>query len=143
MRRHLSILFQGLVLAIPAIVTLYILLATFTWFDGGVRGLLGDFAQSIPGLGVLLSVVVIYGIGLLSHFLLFRRVLDVAERLIGRVPLVKTVYGSVRDLMGYLGPRQDRVEGAAVRVELAPGVTMIGVRTTDSEDGAKSAIYLP
>ncbi len=143
MKRHLSILFQGLVLAIPAIVTLYILVATVSWFDGGVRGWLGDFASEIPGLGLLLAVIVVYGVGLLSHLLLFRRFLDVAERLIGRVPLVKTVYGSVRDLMGFLGPREDRVQGAAVRVEISPGIHMIGIRTTDSEDGLKSAVYLP
>ncbi len=141
MKRHLTILLQGLALTIPVIVTIYILYATVSWLDGSVREAFGDL--NIPGLGLILAVVILYCVGLLSHFLLFRRFVDVAESAIGRVPLVKTVYGSVRDLMGFLGPKKNRPSGVAVRVNVTENAHIIGVRTTDSEDGTRSAVYLP
>ncbi len=53
----------------------------------------------IPGLGVLLTLVVVLGTGALAANLLGRRLVDIGEALLGRIPLVRSIYASVKQVM--------------------------------------------
>ncbi|MFN3594535.1 MAG: DUF502 domain-containing protein [Thiobacillaceae bacterium] len=52
----------------------------------------------IPGLGVLLTALVIFLTGLVSANLIGQRLLAYWERILHRIPVVRTIYGSVKQV---------------------------------------------
>ena len=55
------------------------------------------FGVHIPGLGVLLALLLLFGTGVLVANLLGRRLVGLVETLLHRIPLVRTVYGAVKN----------------------------------------------
>ena len=53
----------------------------------------------IPGLGVVLSVVIVLGTGIIVANLFGRKLVQLWERLLARIPLVRTLYSSVKQLL--------------------------------------------
>jgi uncharacterized membrane protein len=56
------------------------------------------FGYQIPGLGALLSVLVVLVTGVLASNILGQRLLLFWEGLLGRIPVVKTIYSSVKQV---------------------------------------------
>ena len=54
------------------------------------------FGFRIPGLGALLALIVLFSTGVLVANLLGRQLVGWYEALLGRIPLVRTVYGGVK-----------------------------------------------
>jgi uncharacterized membrane protein len=52
----------------------------------------------VPGMGVLLTLVVVFGTGLIAANILGQRLLFVWERVLGRIPFVNAVYHSVKQV---------------------------------------------
>ncbi len=83
----------GLATLFPLTVTLWLLLKIFTFADG----LLGQYLGfRFPGLGLLITVLIILGVGVLSvHF--FGRVLfRTVEIWVSRLPLIRKIYPTVK-----------------------------------------------
>lgn len=105
-----GIFLKGLVAILPIVVTLYLIY----WLASLSETILGGLLQSIlpvyfPGLGLLLAIAGIFALGLLLNAWLVRRLFDVGEALMQRIPLIKTIYGAVKDLMGFFsGSGEDR-----------------------------------
>lgn len=98
---------KGLAVAIPVVLTV----AVTWWLAWGAERLLGRLLKTllpdgwyIPGLGLIVAVVLIVVIGILSHILIFQRLLEFGERLLNRLPLIKTVYNAAKDFIGYFSP---------------------------------------
>lgn len=53
----------------------------------------------IPGLGVVLAVVLVLATGMIVANLLGRRLVAAWESLLDRIPLVRTIYGGVKQIM--------------------------------------------
>ena len=58
---------------------------------------------AIPGAGALLAVILIFGLGMLAHNMIGRRILRFGERLISRVPVLRPVYMGAREVTKVLG----------------------------------------
>lgn len=142
MARHLRIFLQGLVVTVPIVVTLYIIWAMVRWMDINIRQLL-PVVDEIPGMGIIVATVAIYLAGAVANFLLFQNILERAENMINRVPLVKTLYGSVRDMLQYFGNRGARPSGTAVKVNWTPDSQMIGITTGAVADDGGIGVYFP
>lgn len=140
MKTHARIFLGGLVAVVPAVFTLYILYAMISWIDGLVHKPLPWLP---PGVGFVLVLAAIYVVGLAMKLWLFRRLLRWGERLIGRIPLAKTLYGALRDLLNFLGPDEKRPKGEAVRLEVGPAGHMLGVTTGAAAEGDRVGVYLP
>lgn len=142
MKRHARIFIEGLLVIVPVALTVYLLGGAVLWIDRGVRDLLGKAGLGdFPGLGVAAGLVAIYLIGLLAHLWLLRRVGGWVGRMIEKLPLVKTLYGALKDLLSFLRPKDKAAGGAAVKVDLGDGAHMIGI-TTGERDG-NVGVYLP
>lgn len=152
-----KILLQGLVAMLPALLTLYILY-WLVWsaetFLGAVLQVLLPPGWYLPGMGLLVGVAAMFFIGLALNAFLIQKLVGFAEAAVNRIPLVKTLYGSVKDFIGFFATRKDREFNQVVTVELNFGGTpmrMIGfVTRTDFEGlpegigGAEEmAVYLP
>lgn len=151
------IMLQGLVAMLPALLTLYVLywlLWSAETFLGAVIKLLLPHGWYIPGMGLLAGVAATFLFGLALNAFLIQKVIGLTEAAVNRIPLVKTLYGSVKDFIGFFASRKEQHFNQVVTVELSFGETpmrLLGfVTRTDFEGlpegiGHKEeiAVYLP
>lgn len=69
-----------------------LLLLPVNWYPDKLLGI------HIPGLGVILTVVIVLGTGLLVHNVLGQRLLSYWESLLRRIPVVSGIYHSVKQV---------------------------------------------
>lgn len=157
MKNVTRIMLQGVAAILPAVLTLYILF----WLAATTEHLLGGIIQFIwppawywPGMGLLLGVALAYGVGLLLEGWLMQRLLDWSEGLLNRIPLVKTLYGSVKDLIGFFAGNKAKSLEQVVTVVINSGgvpLRLLGFVTRNDFKGLPAgigaddmvAVYLP
>jgi len=104
--RHVRANFlAGILVTAPVAITFYAVWAVVSWFDGEVVPLIPprynpatyvDFP--LPGLGLLIAVIALYLIGALTAGLFGRYVMGIGERLLARVPVVRSIYGATKQI---------------------------------------------
>lgn len=141
MRRLVNYFLRGLVVLAPLVITAWITYELFRRVDG----LLG---LPIPGLGLLLTVAAITLFGFLASNLITRGWLAALESVFARLPFVRLLYSSTRDLLDAFVGEKRRFD-RPVAITLAPGGTLkaMGFVTRDSLDvlgmPGYVAVYLP
>jgi uncharacterized membrane protein len=113
MKQLWNLVLKGLAAILPIGVTIYVVI----WLATSVEGMLRDVITLVlperhywPGLGLLIAFVLLLGAGLIVNAYMVRWILSQWEQFLERIPLVKTVYGALRDLMKFLpgeGKRRD------------------------------------
>lgn len=95
------ILLKGLVAILPIGLTMYLIywlgVTTETLLSEPIRWFVSE-RDYVPGMGLVAGFVVLFVVGLLVNAYVVRRSMTVVERLVMRVPVVKTVYGALRDV---------------------------------------------
>lgn len=134
-RRLTRTFLTGLFAVLPIMVTV----AFVMWLIGFAEKLLGGFIKVLlpssaylPGMGLLISLVLIFITGLLMQAIFFRELVSWVEEQLERIPLIKTVYSAVKDLTGFFSKRDARRFGKVVLVQM-PGVPvrMLGFITVE------------
>ncbi len=69
--------------------------------------LLGYQVLEIPGLGIIIMIVAIYIVGLLARNLFGRQIVNLTDRVMGKVPIVRTVYLASKQLLETIALQQD------------------------------------
>lgn len=123
----------GLITLLPVVVTLYLLY----WFVVTTESLLGDVIRTLvsedlyrPGMGVVAGLMVAFFVGLLMHSLIAQRLFSGGERIIYRLPLIKSVYLSVRDLLDYFSSEKKKEFEQVVAVKFGEtGMQAVGLVT--------------
>lgn len=147
------ILLKGLVAILPIGMTIYLIywlgITTETVLSGPIRWFVP--AESyVPGMGLAAGFVVLFIAGLLVNAYVVRRSMRVVEALVMRVPVVKTVYGALRDVTRLVNTdgRKGDLE-RVVMVDIGPG-RVIGFVTQEHAalpgSGTQEdliAVYLP
>ncbi|HAU36711.1 MAG TPA: hypothetical protein DCX07_03210 [Phycisphaerales bacterium] len=153
MQKQFRIIMAGVLLAAPFAATVYAVYWLGSSLDRLGKQAIMNFwpgVEKLHGLGIVVVIVCVYLLGLLTHLWLFRWALGHVERVITRLPGVKTIYESVRDLLKLFGP--SGAEGKMGRVVECtfPGtsVTALGILTNDrpvgTADGTdRVAVYVP
>ena len=90
----------GLLVVVPVAVTVFVLKALLIWIDG----ILGDLERDLlghyyPGLGIITLLLLIFVIGIISANYIGNRVLHAWDRLMRRLPLVRGIYSTVKQMM--------------------------------------------
>jgi uncharacterized membrane protein len=99
-----KILITGLLIWIPLAITIWVLELIVSTMDQSLLLLPPQFqpqaliGYQIPGLGALLTVLVVFVTGVLASNILGQRLVLFWERLLGRIPVVKTIYSSVKQV---------------------------------------------
>jgi uncharacterized membrane protein len=101
----------GLITLVPVILTFYLLY----WFVVTTESFLGDVIRSLvsnefyrPGMAVIAGLIVAFFVGLLMHTIIAQQLLSAIERFVNRLPLVKSVYLSIRDLLDYFSSEKKK-----------------------------------
>src|SRR5260221_5094646 len=90
-------------------VPLFISVAALVWIFGIVDGLTTPFydrllGRRIPGLGTLTTAVAILAVGVVATNVIGKRLLQRAEALLLRVPVFRTIYAPVKQLVIAFSP---------------------------------------
>jgi uncharacterized membrane protein len=145
---------KGILILAPILVTGWVIFTVFTKIDG----LLGI---PIPGLGFLSTIVFIIAVGALASNIFFSKLFNWFERAMSRLPVVKLMYFSIKDLINsFVGEK--KMFNRPVMVALghlplgtetasaAPGsdIKLLGFVTAESlemipEAGDRVAVYMP
>ena len=140
-RRLVRWFFQGLLVTAPVGITIYLLVLSFSFLDG-------LFHYKLPGLGLLLLLIGITLIGALGSTLLAKPLLRYLDRLLERAPLIKVIYGALKDLLtAFVG--EEKRFNKPVRVKFGPeGAYRLGFLTeTNTEpfglEQGFVGVYLP
>ncbi|HEY8795554.1 MAG TPA: DUF502 domain-containing protein [Gemmatimonadaceae bacterium] len=141
MRKLIAYFLRGLVITAPVAVTLWVCWTLFQRIDG-----LLDLP--IPGAGFIVTIVAITLVGVVGSSLLTAGLVSVIESSIEKLPFVRLVYSSTRDLLNAFVGEKRRFD-IPVTVTLVPGsgVKMIGFVTRESLDifgiPGYVAVYVP
>jgi uncharacterized membrane protein len=140
----------GLVVTVPLLITVVTLVWFFRFVDGFARPLsIYAFGREVPGLGVLLTTAVILLVGGLATNVIGRRVLQRGEQWLLNVPLFKTVYAPVKQLVAAFSPDSESGFKKVVLVDDERRGMVIGFLTReftiDRGQGPEAmvAVYVP
>ena len=126
MKTFLRYFLRGCLVLAPVALTLYIAWLVFTTIDQLLP-------IGIPGLGFVLTVALITVVGFLTSNVVGRAIVDEAEKLFSRVPLVKLLYTSIRDLINaFVGDKKRFDRPVAVSLLAEGGAMALGFVTRDS-----------
>ncbi len=135
MNRLQSIFLKGLFTLLPVALTVYILLSVIQFMDN----FLGAFLQSalgkesyIRGLGFLLTLLLIFGLGLALESLFVSRGLKALERGLLNVPFIRAIYSPLRDLMNLFSKAKDSGMKSVVLVRFGEARFALGIVTREN-----------
>ena len=145
-------LLTGFITLLPIILTIYLLY----WLAVSSEQVMGSvlrwaFPETtyFPGLGMFAGLIVVFFVGLMMKAILVRQLFAFGEKILYRLPLIKTVYRAIRDLFDFFSPKKEGL-GQVVAVTYN-GMEVIGFITqTDQQrlpesfrEQDKVLVYVP
>ncbi len=108
-----SKLFAGLATLLPLYLTFIVIKFLFITLEDMSDPLLRRFSIDIPGLGIILTVVLIYILGILVTNFLGRKIFFLGEKIVKKVPLVNMIYTTLKQITDtFTKGSTDAFEGA-------------------------------
>ena len=124
--------FAGLLIWVPLAATLLVIRFLVGLLDTSLLLIPPSIRPDFPGLGVVLSVALVLGTGALAANFLGSRMLNWAEELLFRIPLVRTLYGGVKKLAETLFSQESTAFKRVVLIEWPrPGLWTVGFQAGD------------
>jgi uncharacterized membrane protein len=148
-----KIFVTGLLTVLPLGLTVYFVI----WLLGVLEVFFGrQLIAVIPdawyytGMGLAVAVVLVFAVGMLMHAIAFRRLFRFTEWVLLEIPLVRSVYSAMRDLLGLFAEHKEPAL-QVVSVALPGDIRLLGfVTRTDLSDAPPGiaradevAVYLP
>ncbi|HEX2445581.1 MAG TPA: DUF502 domain-containing protein [Vicinamibacterales bacterium] len=140
----------GFFVAVPLVVSVVAFVWIFRWVDG-TTGPLYDrwLGREIPGLGILTTALAIVLVGAVATNVVGKRLLQQAEGWLLRVPVFRTVYAPVKQLVVAFSPDNEYGFKRVVLIEDASARFQLGFLTreftVDRGQGLEPlvAVYVP
>lgn len=99
-KKILRYFLQGALYIVPVTVTIYVVYKIFNFFDSFFDDLLNPvIGGKIPGVGLLILIVTLTVAGYIGSRFISNTVFSYIEEQLEKLPLVKLIYGSVKDLV--------------------------------------------
>lgn len=106
MQRIRSNFFTGIIVVAPVVITVYLIWTVVTFIDARVVPLVPAMynpstylGQDIPGFGVVIFLISTAIIGSLAKGLFGRQILRFWEHMIGRTPVVRSIYSGLKQIV--------------------------------------------
>lgn len=154
MKKIGGVIVKGLAAILPLALSIYLIY----WLFVGAEDLLQSAYLSVfpesfyfPGLGIILAIVLLFAAGLLVQTYLVQWLLKLGERIINKIPLVKSIYTSIHDFMQFVSSSAASDADKVVAVSMSDGSKLIGLVTSESlaekffdgEDAKRIGVFLP
>jgi uncharacterized membrane protein len=133
--RHYFI--TGFLLLLPLYITFYLLSIIFRFIDGIFGGLINGYLKSnfgffIPGIGIILGILIILAAGFVTSHFLSKRVLSGIEKWFSKLPGVRQIYPSTKQIIGFLFSKDKAAFKKVVLVEYpSKGIWSVGFLTNE------------
>jgi uncharacterized membrane protein len=140
----------GFFVTVPLAVSVVAIIWVFQFADGLTAGL-GEklLGRHIPGLGLLATALIVFAVGAIATNVFGRRVLQKSEDVLLHVPVFKTIYAPVKQLISAFSPENELGFKRMVLVEDAARGLLLGFLTkeltVDRGAGPEPmlAVYIP
>ena len=100
LRKFRDILIAGLVVTVPIGLTIWIFAWLFTQIDQLLRPLVKlVFGREIVGVGFGVIVIVVLVVGAIATNNLGKRIISWGESLLGKIPITRTIYDGIRQII--------------------------------------------
>ena len=91
---------SGILVIVPLIITYVVL----RFFLSSIDGILSPFlvrylGYDIPGLGIVITIIIVFVAGILTRGVLGRGAVSLWERFLSSLPLVRTIYSAAKQLL--------------------------------------------
>ena len=152
MKKINTIFIQGLLSILPIAITI----ALIYWLGTTAESILGPVFKWLlpegwywPGMGLIGGILFIFIIGVLLNAYFFRKISSFLDKLFERIPLVKSIYNSLRDVTKFASASENNNDlQKAVTVKIDDDIKMLGFVTRQSislEEGNEDlvVVYLP
>ncbi len=145
---------KGLFTLAPILLTVYVVYWTATTAEGllgkGIRLVVPE-GSYVPGMGIAAAIVIILLFGLLLQAWIFGFLFGMAEKLLEKLPLVKSLYSAIKDMLSLFGGSDKKI-GQVVSLEFGePKMRVLGFVTRENlaglpeglNDSGHVAVYIP
>lgn len=148
-------LIKGALVLLPFLLSFYFLFWFADVFDSAFSGIMDGLgiSRDLPfGVGIVIGVVVLYALGRTSDIFIAKYVNGILARFIKQVPILGSIFGSIRDLTDYFKAAEDSPKGKAVIVTFEhPNFKIAGFLTRSDLDTLPTtdkltdlvAVYIP
>jgi uncharacterized membrane protein len=91
---------SGILVIVPLIITYVVLRFFLSSIDGILSPLLVRYlGYDIPGLGIVITIIIVFVAGILTRGVLGRGAVSIWERFLSSLPLVRTIYSAAKQLL--------------------------------------------
>lgn len=139
----LRLFLQGVIILAPISLTIWTVVAVFNWIDdilpntlhnlfpGLVRINQFGLPARIPGLGFIVFIAIALFVGYISSSFLVSRLVDLADRVLERIPGIKLIYSTVKDFVEAFAGNKRKFNKAVLVNVLADDVWQVGFVTQE------------
>jgi uncharacterized membrane protein len=135
----------GLLVILPIFITVYIILSLIRAMDAILKYIPAEYLPEtylqihIPGLGLILVVILVFVVGLLTRNFIGRKIVQLGEKIVDRIPLVRVLYAGVKQLLEPLFLQKTNAFKRVALIEYPRrGVHVIGFVTGESKGEVQS-----
>ncbi|MEM1289318.1 MAG: DUF502 domain-containing protein [Pseudomonadota bacterium] len=140
MARLRTYFFTGVIVVAPVTITGYLVWTFVTWVDRIVKPLIPPVYNpdnylpfAVPGFGVVAAVLIITMTGFLAANLVGRSVVSFGERLLDRMPLIRTLYRGLKQIFEtVLNDRANNFQAVGLIQYPRPGLWAVVFQSTDT-----------
>src|ERR1051325_10778378 len=126
MSRLFNYFLRGLVVVVPLALTLYVCTVIFKTIDSWL-------GLPIRGVGVVLALVLITFVGFMASGLVTRSIIAALDRLFERLPFVRLLYSSAKDMLNaFVGEKRRFDKPVLVAISNDRAVKVLDVLASDS-----------
>jgi uncharacterized membrane protein len=125
---------NGILTIVPILLVVYVIYKTFMFLDGILGNVLRPYMKDdyIPGIGLLATIILITVLGFLSTKFVTGTIFRLIDKLLEKIPFVKTVYSVIKDTINsFLG---DKKSFSKVVLITIPGTEIKSMGFITTED---------
>lgn len=151
--RAVRLFFKGLGTIIPIALTVAIVVWLAGFAERGIGALIKLVLPEdwyVTGMGLVGGIALVLAIGVLSQVWLIRRLIDLGEAILDRMPIIKSVFRATKDFVDYFSNEDARRYSQSVLIrhpDLKFGVvgfiTREDLSTLPFGEAGEVAVYLP
>lgn len=141
-RRMRRYFLTGIVVLLPAVISAFVLWRLFT----GLDLILGRYVElylgrRVPGVGLIALILIIVGIGGLASNILGKRLIRAGEALVGRIPIMRWIYRTTKQLFSAFLEEKNTSFGKVVLVNFPEkGTYSMAFQTSESAPSVEGAV---
>lgn len=148
MKNIKNLFLSGLAATVPLAITYYIIKTIFVFVDSfSKKIIIAMFGKSFPGLGFLLTIGIIMFIGFITSNVIGKRVFDYMEGGINKVPIINSIYASIKELSKAFSSSSNNKFSNVVMVDFPDkGIKSIGFVTNKKlliNNEEKISVFIP